>query len=224
MTTTTVVFDLDGTLVHSAPDLAYAANLMLAELSAPALPIPKIEAMIGNGIPKLVERALEASGIDLQDIDFITILESFTAHYEANLTRETQLYPGVEELLVELKGQGYNLAICTNKKQAPAEAICDALNLTQYFDSIIGADDGREHKPHAEPLLLAIQLAGGDPDKAILIGDSRADAECAVAANVPGVLVDFGYTTTPVTELPSVAVISDIRDVKPILTNLDLQI
>ncbi|MEE9314413.1 MAG: phosphoglycolate phosphatase [Rhizobiaceae bacterium] len=224
MTTTTVVFDLDGTLVHSAPDLAYAANLMLAELSAPALPIPKIEAMIGNGIPKLVERALEASGIDLQDIDFVSILENFTAHYEANLTRETKLYPGVEELLIELKAQGYKLAICTNKKQAPSEAICDALNLTQYFDSIIGADDGRQHKPHAEPLLLAISLAGGEPENAVLIGDSRADAECAVAAKVPGVLVDYGYTTTPVSELESVAVISNIGDVKQVLVDLDLQV
>ncbi len=224
MTQTTVVFDLDGTLVHSAPDLAYAANLLLAELGAPALPVPEIEAMIGNGIPKLVERALKASGIEKKNSEFDAALASFTAHYEANLTRETALYPGVRVLLNELKEQGYRLAICTNKKQAPSESICEALNITRYFDSIIGADDSREHKPAAEPLLLAIKLAGGEPTRAVLIGDSRADAECAVAAKVPGVLVDFGYTTTPVTELPNVAVISQIGEVPKILEDLGLNI
>ena len=210
--------------MHSAPDLAYAANLLLAELGASALPVPEIEAMIGNGIPKLVERALQAAGIQATSEKFDEILNRFIIHYEANLTRETALYPGVRELLSELKEQGYRLAICTNKKQAPSESICEVLNITHYFDSIIGADDSREHKPAAEPLLLAIKLAGGKPTRAVLIGDSRADAECAVAANVPGVLVDFGYTTTPVTELPNVAVISQIGEVTGVLKDLGLNI
>jgi len=222
VTPPTVVFDLDGTLVHSAPDLAYAANLCLAELGAQNLPVPDIEAMIGNGIPKLVERALQASGIEVDGDKFDRILERFSTHYEANLTRETALYPGVLELLSKLKVQGYRLAICTNKKQAPSEAIADALNIAHFFDAIIGAHDSHQQKPSAEPLLLAIKLAGGKSDRAVLVGDSRADAECAIAAGLPGVLVDYGYTTTPVNELPSVAVISDIREVKQVLLDLGL--
>ena len=209
--------------MHSAPDLAYATNLCLEELGASALPVPKIEAMIGNGMVKLVERALAASNIEMRNKEFHAVMRKFYSHYEANLTRETALYPGVIEVLTHLKKQGCLLAICTNKKQKPSEEIADALNITHFFDSIIGADDSREHKPSAEPLWLAVKLAGGTPGRAVLVGDSRADAECAEAAGVPGILVDYGYTTTPVSELPSVAVISNIIDVIKVLEDLGLQ-
>ncbi|MBN4066233.1 MAG: phosphoglycolate phosphatase [Hyphomicrobiales bacterium] len=218
----TIVFDLDGTLVHSAPDLGFAINCVLQELGVASLPLHRIESMIGNGMPKLFERALAASNLNLSPGEYSTQLENFLAIYDANIARETTPYSGVETLLLELREYGCKLAICTNKKQGVTLKLVAALGMEQSFDAIIGADEGRLRKPEAEPLLLAISQAGGVASNALMVGDSAADAQCAKAANVPCVLVNYGYSNISVTELPSIGVISKIAAVKQIAFELGL--
>jgi len=222
MIQTTIVFDLDGTLVHSAPDLAYAANTCLAEYEATPLSVNDVAKMIGNGMPMTLRRALLASNITLSEAAFAGCLERFFDIYADNLMRETALYPGVMDLLQNLNVQGFRLAMCTNKKQDFAENLAQGLGLSGHFHAIIGSVDGRARKPSPEPLLLALDLSEGQRGRAVMVGDSRADAECAEAAGVPCVLVDYGYTTTPVSELPAAAVISRISELPAILTQLGL--
>lgn len=218
----TVVFDLDGTLVHSAPDLGFAVNSVLEELGAPSLPLHRIESMIGNGMAMLFERALEASNLKLSDTDRAEQFENFFAIYNANIARETAPYEGVDNLLSDLRQLGCKLAICTNKKQDATMNLVRALGMENAFDAIIGADDSRARKPDAEPLLLAITQAGGVASNALMVGDSSADAECAKAANIPCILVNYGYSNISVSELPSIAVVSKISSIKQIASELGL--
>jgi phosphoglycolate phosphatase len=182
-----LVFDLDGTLIDSAPDLAQAVNALLAELGKPPLAETAIRPMIGDGSRLLLARALAASGIEGPPDAF----DRFMVHYLAFIADKTRVYPGVPETLAALQEKGHPLGVCTNKPYKPTVHVLEAFNLAHFFGAVIGGDSLPQRKPEPEPLLETIARLGGGA--AAMIGDSANDILCARAARVPGILIPSDY-------------------------------
>jgi phosphoglycolate phosphatase len=189
--TRTLIFDLDGTLVDSAPDLATALNALLAEMGKPPLTVKTVRAMIGDGAGVLVTRGLAAS--ELEHADQSAALQRFLVLYRNCLIDQTRAYPQVAETLEQLKAQGHKLGVCTNKPIDPTRRILVALGLEHFFGSVIGGDSLPQRKPDPEPLLAAIAGLGGTAAGSVMIGDSANDMLCARAAAVPGILIPSDY-------------------------------
>ncbi len=180
-----VVFDLDGTLIDSAPDIAAAANAMLREIGREALPLQRIVSFVGNGVPKLVERCLDATG-GRDEAGFRAALAIFRRVYDADPATLTRPYPGVPELLEALAGAGFALGICTNKPEAPSRAILEALGLAGRFGAVVGGDTLPVTKPDPAPLHEAVSRLGGGADEAT-----------AKAAGLPFLFFTGGYRKKP---------------------------
>ena len=206
-----VVFDLDGTLVDSAPDLQAAMNRMLAQIGRQELSVEAITGMIGDGVPKLVERALEATG-GIPNGDSVEELArsvgDFADEYNGHGAESTKPYPGVPETLAKLREAGFSMAVCTNKPQAATMEILQALDLARYFIAALGGDvlDGIR-KPDPKHLLAALDALGVTPAEAVMVGDHLNDLACARAAGSPVVLCSYGYSRVPVGELGADVVI-----------------
>lgn len=192
MTIKAIVFDLDGTLIHSALDLHYAANEMLRALGRAPLDLATVISFIGNGVPKLVVRCLEATDGATADVE-AQARALFMQTYSANMTRHTVLYPGVRTALDDFAERGIAMGVCTNKPTAPAQAICDALDLSRYFKIILGAGPEHPRKPDSAPLLACLAALECRPDQSVYVGDSRVDYETSRNANVPFKLFTSGY-------------------------------
>jgi phosphoglycolate phosphatase len=190
----TLIFDLDGTLVDSAPDLASAVNALLGEYDAPPLTEADVRSMIGDGVGRLVSRALAARGLGRGAPDFQqAALARFLALYDRCLTAQTKPYPPVIETLTALRRRGFRMAVCTNKPLEPTRRILAALRLADFFGAVIGGDSLPTRKPAPEPLLTAISRSGGIPERSAMIGDSANDILCARAAGVAGILIPSDY-------------------------------
>lgn len=185
-----LVFDLDGTLVDSAPDIAAAVNALFAELSLPEVEVPLVRRMIGDGAPMLLERALLHVGAAHKAAD---LMARFSVHYGENAVKLTKVYPEVMETLTTLRAQGCRLGVCTNKPIGPTRALLAALGLDRLIEAVVGGDSLPQRKPQPEPLLTVIEALGGTPDRAVLIGDSAVDLACAEAAGVPAIIIPSGY-------------------------------
>jgi phosphoglycolate phosphatase len=205
-----VVFDLDGTLIDSAADLASALNYALGLRKLPPFPIDQVKEMIGGGIPKLVERALSAHGVS--DVELLPLAADFVQYYRKNLTTRTTLYKGAAELLEQLKGEGRRLGLCTNKQHELTVATIEQLGVAKYFSAVAGEREGRPRKPDPAPLLGVLQALGASPQDAVMVGDSGADVECAKAAGLPSIVVSFGYSKVPAKELGATEVIPRLPD------------
>lgn len=195
-----IIFDLDGTLIHSAPDLHAAANAMLATLDRGALDLPTIISFIGNGVEKLVERSLDATG-GYDPALRQSALETFLAFYGQNMTTLTRPYPGVIAALEAFQKAGVPMGICTNKPTQPAQDICDSLDLTRFFDVIAGAEPDLPKKPDPAPLLACIASMGAVPSETLYVGDSTIDYHTALNADVTFRLFSEGYLNAPLEEL-----------------------
>ncbi len=202
-----IIFDLDGTLVDSAPDIQAAANTMLGEEGREPLDLMTIISFIGNGLPKLVERVLRASRIDGAEFD--RLYSRVAGIYGKNASVLTCPYEWVPETLAELKSQGFRLGVCTNKPEAPTLAILCDLSLDGLFDVVIGGDSTPARKPDPTPLLAAARALGGDAP--LFVGDSEVDAETAVNAGVTFALFTEGYRKSPVTRIVHRYSFSDFR-------------
>lgn len=200
-----VIFDLDGTLVDSAPDLASAANVLLGEKGLAALPLQTIAGFIGNGIPKLVERALLAHDIQFNENEFDQHVARFMEIYGADPAGHGRLYPGVETALETLI-QSHEVGICTNKAAAMTEKVVRAYGLDRWITHVISGDSLPVKKPDPAPLFALADQMGAPRDSVIYVGDSETDAETARRAQVPFFLYRHGYRKTPVSELPHKAV------------------
>lgn len=192
-----VIFDLDGTLVDSAPDLHAAALAMLDEAGLPPVTFEQTRSFIGNGAPKLVERLIDATGGAAARQE--SLLARFLHHYGADPVSRTRLYPGVDAALDRLAAVGYRLAICTNKPEAPARAIAEHFGLAARMDAIIGGDSLPVKKPDPAPLHAA--LAATRAQGALYVGDSETDSATARAAGLPFALFTEGYRKAPVAEI-----------------------
>lgn len=197
----TVVFDLDGTLVETAPDLADALAVALAEEGVPPLAYEQARDLIGAGARALVERGLEVAGRTVTPERSDALLALFLDHYGTHIADKSRPFPGCVAALDRLAGRGAKLAVCTNKIERFAKLLLDELGLTERFDAIVGGDTFGVGKPAAAPLHGAITRAGGDPSRAVMVGDSLTDVDAAKAAGVPIVVATFGYTMIPAREL-----------------------
>ncbi len=186
-----VVFDLDGTLIDSAPDIAHALNAALGARGVPPFSVNEVKTMIGGGVPKLAERALLARGVSR--LGLLPLAADFVQHYRANLTTRTTLYDGARELLEQLLAEGRRLGLCTNKREDLVIETLNQLDLARYFPAVIGERFGRPRKPDPAPLLAVLTELGVPPESAVMVGDSAADAGCARAAGVASIIVSFGY-------------------------------
>lgn len=205
-----IIFDLDGTLVHSAPDLHAAVNVALVALGRSSLDLATATYFVGHGVERLVERALTATGgfdVDLYEKALGLFLES----YERNMTTLTRPYPGVVKRLSSLKAEGIPLGICTNKPTEPAQKICDDLGLTQFFTVIAGSEPNVPKKPSAVPLHYCIARLGARAERSLYVGDSRVDFETARNAGVPFQLFSEGYLNGETLDLEAAARFSDWR-------------
>jgi phosphoglycolate phosphatase len=187
-----VLVDLDGTLVDSAPDLAAAANRMLAQLDAPPLPLATVRGFIGHGVANLVLRVL-ANADGLAQVDEASALAMFERHYAECNGRHSALYPGVKQGLSMLEWLGYPLACVTNKQRSFTIALLDTMGLSPYFGAVVCGGPGLALKPDPAPLLSACHQMGADPAFGIMVGDSQADAVAAERAGMPVYLVRYGY-------------------------------
>jgi phosphoglycolate phosphatase len=213
-----IVFDLDGTLIDSAPDIAHALNRAAKRRGIEPFPLDQVKEMIGGGVPKLVGRALQARGLPADGL--MPLVEEFIALYRENLTTNTTIYEGGRELLAQLHGEGRRLGICTNKNHELTVEILQQLDLMKYFGSVLGEREGRPRKPDPAPLLEVVAELGAFPQNALMAGDSEADVACARAAKMPVLVVDFGYSRTAPPALGADAVISRLSDLPRLFSSL----
>ena len=215
-----LLIDLDGTLVHSLPDLAAALNRLLADLDHDPLEESQVRAMIGDGVAKLVERGLAARGQAASEQELGVLVPRFVALYESALTELTRPYPGVAETLKGLAGDGWTLAVCTNKPEAASRQILDDLGLMASFDAVAGGDTYAVRKPHPGHLLETLARLSVPADRAVMLGDGKNDVLAAHAAGLPAILVSFGYSKVPVQNLGADAVIDNFASLPAVLAKL----
>lgn len=189
-----LVFDLDGTLVDSLPDLRAALNEMLRGIGRRELSTSEVRGMIGDGIHALVGRALRATG---EVVDLENQRERFQHCYEARLTRLSRPYPDVATTLASLVESGARLAICTNKQQAATLAVLGGFNIAEYFEVIVGGDVVPFRKPDPRHLLAALEQLGASPDESVMIGDNENDHAAGRAAGTAVILMRYGYLRVP---------------------------
>ena len=217
-----LVFDLDGTLVDSAPDLIDTLNLIMSRIGVEPLPFAEGRALIGGGAKLLIERALVRRHTTTRQSEIDELFEAFIAHYAEHIADRSRPFPGLETALDRLAADGFRLAVCTNKLEWLARRLLDALDLTPRFAFICGQDTFATRKPDPQVLRLTVDKAGGSAEGAIMVGDSITDIRTAQAASVPVIAVDFGYTDIPVSELGADRVIShfaELRDAVSLLRN-----
>lgn len=193
-----VVFDLDGTLIDSAPDIHAASEKMLGDIGLPALPYEQVKSFIGNGVPKLVERIMQVRDLTGEDTH-ARLVEAFLAHYNAAPADKTTLYPNLRQVLGVLRNNGIALGVCTNKPEAPTRAILSAFDLDHLFDVVVGGDKFVVKKPDPAPLIHAFDVLNAT--ERLFVGDSEVDAETAERAGISFVLFTKGYRKAAISDL-----------------------
>ena len=212
MHTLTIAFDLDGTLVETAPDLIAATNHALATVDLAPVPAASLRGSISFGARAMIEHGLRQHQRSLTAGEIDGLHEKFLTYYASNIAAESLAYPGLEAALLDLAARGARLVVCTNKQEALSRQLLDALGLTAHFKAIAGRDTFPVCKPHPDHLIGAIHMAGGNPSHAIMVGDSETDIKTARAAGIPVIGVPFGYTDVPIYDLAPDAVIEHFRE------------
>lgn len=190
-----IIFDFDGTLINSIPDLATAVNAMLTQYDLPGIDIDRVASFVGNGAATLVRRALTLAMQEKEPTDefFAEAFAFYLSAYKDVSCQKTFTYPGVMETLQYLDKKGYKMVICSNKPFEYMEPILDFLTLKPYFHSWIGEDSLSEKKPHAAPLLHLVNLMHTTVEKSIVVGDSKNDILAAQNAGMQSVGLTYGY-------------------------------
>lgn len=208
----TIVFDLDGTLVDTAPDLVAATNHALADLGLKSVADSHLKPFVSHGARRMIIEGLALSGQTLDEAEIDRLLALFLTYYEANIADRSRPFEGAEAAIADLTSAGARLAICTNKREVLSRHLLRALGLAENFAAIAGRDTFQYFKPHPEHLLGAIRVAGGDVTRAVMVGDTGVDIATAKAAGVPSVLVTFGYPDAPLDTLRPDISINHYRD------------
>jgi phosphoglycolate phosphatase len=213
-----VLFDLDGTLVDSAQDLAETLNGLLAEEGLAGIGLDDVKSMIGDGVGKLMERGLAAAGGNPSLAP--ALLPRFLKLYEARAARHTRLYPGCVEALTSLAEKGLRLGLVTNKPYNATLEILDALDLARYFGAVVCGDTLPERKPHPAPLRLAAARLGTAPRETVMVGDNHHDIDAARAAGMAAIAIRWGYAHLPHEELGADRTVTAFCDLPLALTAL----
>ena len=215
-----IAFDLDGTLVETAPDLIGALNVVLSERGLPRLPVEAARSLVGRGARALLERGFAQAGEPLDPEEVGGLTARFIEVYRGRIASESRPFPHLIEALDELALGGARLVVCTNKRTDLSMALLDALELTGRFVAVVGGDAAPAAKPDPRHFLAAVEAAGGDPARALMVGDSINDVLSAKAAGAPVVVVSFGYTDTPAHALGGDAVIDDFAELAAVARRL----
>jgi phosphoglycolate phosphatase len=215
-----VVFDLDGTLVDSAPDIARALNEGLSGLGLPDATVSDVHRLVGTGAGALVNKMTTEHGVVLSDEQRDRVMQRFFARYREVSAEGNGLFPGAKDLLGALKARGTRTAICTNKAEDVAHIAVRALGIADLVDITVGARDDRPRKPAPDMIMACLTPFGVTTSAAVMIGDSKTDRDAARAAGLPVILTSFGYTTTPVADLAPDAIVDHLNDVLAVLPRL----
>tara|TARA_B100000686_G_C16728893_1_gene939451 strand:- start:96 stop:770 length:675 start_codon:yes stop_codon:yes gene_type:complete len=203
-----IVFDLDGTLINSAPDLCFALNETLKEINIPKITLQEVMGYLGDGALELIKRGISKyQNIDNYDLEKLRL--RFLEIYDSCLLNETDFYENVLDSLEKLKQMNFTLAICSNKPESLTRRIIKGLNATNYFNTITGGDTFNYRKPDSRHLENTILQSGKKIQQAIMIGDSQNDILCANALNMPSIVVSFGYSNIPVKDLNASIIMSN---------------
>jgi phosphoglycolate phosphatase len=216
----TIIFDLDGTLIDTAPDIVESLNITLQQCGLPTLGYKEARRLIGGGVRSTIERALIVGGRSASRAEVDSLYVPFLAYYADHIADRSRPFPGVEVQLDRLATAGYRLAICTNKLEWLSRRLVDALELSGWFAAICGPDSFGVQKPDPQFFRSTVARAGGDPTSAIMIGDSITDIRTARAANVPIIAVDFGYTDVPIASLGPDRIINAFRELPEAIASL----
>ena len=215
-----VVFDLDGTLIDSEADLRAAVNRVFDEIGRRPITRNEVVMMVGDGVPKLVERALEATG-GLPDDGTDDVVARFLEFYEGHATDLSQPFPGAQDILRELVAAGARIGLCTNKPEAPAHEILEFFGIAKYFGAVVGGDSlPGIRKPDPRHLAAVLEKLGTDPAHAVMVGDNANDIQTAQALGVPAIAVSFGYPRGPIAALNADVVIDQFDDLWDVLAGL----
>jgi phosphoglycolate phosphatase len=207
-----IVFDLDGTLIDTAPDLVNTLNVVFAREGIPQVDYDAARNMIGGGARAMIARGIEAEGRVLVPAKLEQLVADFIEHYGAHIAVRSQPFPGLVNALNELAANGHRFAVCTNKLEHLSVSLLTQLKLDDRFDAICGQDTFGIQKPNPEILRRTIEAAGGKPGQAIMVGDSETDIRTARAANLPVIAVDFGYSEKPIADFGPDAIIGHFSE------------
>ncbi|PWW04465.1 phosphoglycolate phosphatase [Hoeflea marina] len=207
MTSPTVIFDLDGTLLSTSADLMASLNHVLAHSGVAPVHYQDMTWLVGQGARVMIERAHVLRGHPAGESELAGLMDMFIAHYGANMPGETVPFPGILAALDRLEADGMRLAVCTNKTESLAVKLLEGLGMAGRFAAITGGDTFAIRKPHGDHILRTIEMAGGSPRHAVMIGDSVNDILAGQNANVPTIAVPFGYSDRPVEEFNPTVVI-----------------
>ena len=201
MTAPTIVFDLDGTLVDTHPDLIGTLSWLLEAEGLDPVDLEQAKSLIGHGMKPMIEKALKLQGRGQAPDEIEEVYGRYVVAYRQRIARDSRPFPGIVEALDIFAAEGMTLAVCTNKLHALAVQLLEELGLASRFAAITGQDTFAVRKPHPDHLLLTIKQAGGDPSRAIMVGDSEPDIRAAQAANVPVIAFAGGYTAIPLIDM-----------------------
>ena len=215
-----VLFDLDGTLIDSAPDIAASVNILLARHGLGPLSVPSVTAMVGHGIEKTVERAFAAVGRPLTREALAARNAEMVDIYADNLTRLTVLTAGAREAVETLHTEGIRLGVATNKPQRATEIVLGHFGFLPFLDSIIGGDAGVQKKPAPDIPLASLERLGVEPWDAVMVGDSGADVDSAKAAGIAAIAVRGGYSNAPIESLGANVVIDSLTSLQDALDSI----
>jgi phosphoglycolate phosphatase len=203
-----IVFDLDGTLIDTAPDLVDTLNVILAREGLPPVPFAEARSMIGAGARRLLQRGLARDDVAPKPDELERLYKDFLAYYANHMADRSRPFPGLEAALDELARQGYRFAVCTNKLEQLSTQLLRLLKIDHRFAAICGQDTFGTLKPDPDILRRTIARAGGDVGRALVVGDSTTDVATARAAGIPVIAVEFGYSDLPAAALGADAVVA----------------
>lgn len=215
-----LLFDLDGTLVDTAPDLAGTMNDIMAKLDLPAIPVGEVRNLVGHGARHLIEHALAFHGRAASSAEIDGMFSAFLDIYAARIAKESRPYPAVEPALDLFAAQGAALGVVTNKPENLTLLLLDALDLVPRFGTIIGYDTAARPKPFADPILLACERLDRPVSRAIMIGDSATDVGAARAAGIPVIALRHGYSPVPADALGADLVIDSFAELAEAVNRL----
>lgn len=216
----TVAFDLDGTLVDTAPDLIGALNYLLGKAQLEPVGMQDVGMLVGRGARVMIERGFTMRGVTLPGSEVDRNFDDFLEFYDKHIADHSKPFPGAKEALDEIAQRGARLVVCTNKPEKLSVKLLDLLGLAGRFEVIAGADTFPMKKPHPGHLIRTVETAGGDMENAMLVGDSNVDVATARAAGVPVLALTHGYSDVPADQLNADRVLDHFRDVPPAVFSL----
>ena len=216
----TIAFDLDGTLVETAPDLIGTLNRMLAARDIPRMPVEAAQHLVGHGALALLRHGFQEAGAAWDEAEAPALLQIFLDDYLEHIADHSRPYDGVVDALDRLAERGALLCVATNKRTDLSVALIEALDMTRHFALVCGPDLVSARKPDGAHIREAVQKAGGDPARTIMVGDGAPDVQAAKSAGVPCIVVTFGYTPIPAAELGGDVLIDSFEDIEEAIDGL----